>query len=421
MGRLQATIVVLCVIPLTLWFVIDPSLARFSSTPLIFNSLGQITALLGFTLFAFNIVLAARFPWVEKVFGPLNKMYVTHHLIGVSVWILLLIHPLGLVSTYGLGLLLPTYGNWARNLGLSAVLLLSALLILTLFVKLPYEIWKATHKYLPVVFVIGAVHGLFVPSDVSASVALTVYVSIVSFIAVVGGVYRSSPLSRFLVKKYKYKVSTVTQTGSVTEITLVPEKEHMVFIPGQFAFFKFQIPGFTETHPFSIVYSNSSPLGMCIKSEGDYTSKIHSVPVGTPVLIEGPFGRFSYYFHNRARQIWIAGGIGITPFLSLAQSLPANGVYTTDLYYVVKNKEEAFKLEYLKQLETQKKGLTVIPIFTNSEGHLTAEQVVEKSKNISRADIFVCGPPPMMKSLRAQFNRLGIRHGHIHTEEFSLN
>jgi predicted ferric reductase len=191
------------------------------------------------------------------------------------------------------------------------------------------------------------------------------------------------------------------------------------YLPGQFVFVSFYGMGISdEVHPFSI---SSSPtdidLTLTIKSSGDFTKNLGNLRPGNTAKIEGPFGRF--FSGKQKNQIWIAGGIGVTPFLSKARSL--HGLqYLVDLYYVVRGEADAVYLNDLLTIAAREPNLRVCLYDTTVEKRITAEIIRNVSDDVMSKEIFICGPPPMMKSLRKQFTQLGVHNNQIHSEEFEL-
>ncbi len=84
----------LSLIPIVFWYLLKPINARFISLTTSLTSLGQITALVGMTMFSLTLILSARLKFLENYFGGLNRVYVTHHIFGSIAFILLLFHPL---------------------------------------------------------------------------------------------------------------------------------------------------------------------------------------------------------------------------------------------------------------------------------------------------------------------------------------
>lgn len=417
-------ITILCLIPIFLWFDLNTPASNFT----IFG-LGQIFALIGATLLSINFALSSRLKFLEKLFGGLNKVYMIHHITGSLSIVFLSFHPVFIGLSYlpiSLNtvflILFPPIRDFAPWFGLLAYLTLSTLIILTLYVNLPYHIWKLTHKFMGVALIFAFVHVYFIPSTVSYNTPLRIYMLSVMGIGILIYFYRTL-LGRYFVGRYSYKVDGVRNSENVTKIILSPLSNKMNYKPGQFIFINFSSSEVSnEEHPFSLTSSPNEPLiSILPKESGDYTSKLKNLKNGTIAKIEGPFGAFSYQNSPREKQIWIAGGIGITPFVSMAKSFSHKNGYETTLYYITKTKKEAVYLKELSQLSKNLPNLKIKHLHTDTGERLTAIKVSQEISDYKKRDIFICGPTPMMKDLREQFNKLGVRNAHIITEEFSLD
>ncbi|MFA6534487.1 MAG: ferredoxin reductase family protein, partial [Patescibacteria group bacterium] len=364
--------------------------------------------------------------FLEKYFHGLDKIYENHSRLGQIALILLLAHPLFLLPKYTSGdwqyaavWLLPS-ANWAQNWGWFSLALMIGLLILTLYLRPKYNLWKLTHKFLGLAFFLAVLHILLIRSDTTIYPLLKIYLLALSAVALGAFAYRAL-FGRWLVRKHLYRVAKVTKiSDTVVEITLSPEGQPLRFQPGQFVFISFEdINVGRESHPFSISSSNHDrDLTITVKQLGDYTAKITNLTVGAAAKVEGPFGYFSYHNAENFNQIWIAGGIGITPFVSMAQSLPNDGSYKIDLFYCAKTAAEAV---YLQQLTGLNPSLKVIAYCSDQKtSRLDAKTIAELAGTLSGKDIFICGPAPMMRDLRRQLIAEGINQKFIHIEEFSF-
>jgi predicted ferric reductase len=419
-------IIVLAVSPLPLWFFALPFAYRFNSTQAALTSLGQLSSLVGLVLFACTLILSSRLKLFESYFGGLNRAYIAHHYFGIIAFILFLLHPVFLASAYlpaainlAANIFFPSTTDWAKNLGQAGLYLMISLMLVTLFVKLPYHFWKLTHKFMGLAFLLGAAHSLFISSDISRFLPLKIYFGIIILVAIISYMYRTV-LGKFLVPKTPAVVVSIKNLSRDTvEIELEPLNKKLKFVAGQFLFVSFpQSPAGAEWHPFSIVSSPSQDhICIAIKALGDYTNLVSSLHPESQALIEGPFGQF-FYQTGKKSQIWVAGGIGVTPFVSMARSLESD--YDVHLFYSVKDRSEAVYYDDLKKIGSENVHFDVFLHESKSLGRLTADVIKEKSGEILGKEFFICGPPMMMKSLRTQLNKMGIRNGRIHTEEFSL-
>lgn len=415
-------IAVLALAPLMIWAVARQGTPMISDWPTIATSLGQITGLVGMTLFALTFILATRAKPIESLFGGLDRMYLTHHVIGGLAFMLLLFHPVLLALQLVPGemaraarFLLPGT-SLAIDLGIYALLMMTLLIVLTFFVRISYRKWKISHKLLGIAFIIAAFHIFMVTTDITLYPALKSYMILVVVAGAISFGYASIYRERFG-KKYVYLVDKKIVQGSITYLTLAPEGNPMIHRPGQFVFLKFDIS--PETHPFTIASAPGSPsLRLLIKNLGDDTEKIAQVRKGSRVTVEGPYGRFSYV---STPQIWIAGGIGITPFISFVEHMYRMQKKTIafDLYYTVRNREDAAFLPELQQMVKSLPRGRIIPVISGEQGRLTIEQI-KKTSGLVGKTVLMCGPDMLTSYFKKELKKAGVPARKIITEEFDL-
>lgn len=408
--------------------MLRPLQMRYVSIDSIFTSLGQVSSIIGVMLFSFSLILSARLKWYERLFGGMNVVYKVHHITGGLAFILLMLHPLLLTFTYlkfspksAFNFLFPRTLDWGLTFGFYALFLLMFLLILTYYVDLPYEIWKFTHQFLGLAMFLGALHVYLIPSESGKSTFITTYILTFAGAGIAAYIYRTV-LGSLFVPTIPYEVSGINKIGTtIEELILKPLVKPLIFQPGQFVFVHFS-RGFVskEVHPFSI----SSPpteqnVRLTIKTLGDYTSALSMLNPGAILQIEGPYGLFYPLGHSNEKQIWFAGGIGITPFLSIART-PGAIVNPTALFYVVRKPEELIHLEELQSIAAENPNFTIIPYLTSTSGHLSTDYIKSMVPDVANRDIFLCGPPPMMISVRKLLKQLGVNKNRIHSEEFRM-
>lgn len=435
-------IIILSIIPLVLWGAMYALPDRFRDPSRIMTSLGQALGLVGLAMFSLNFVLGARWKWTESLFGGMNRVYIAHHILGGLAFVLLLLHPMALILRYlaqGAGdvamkLYLWPAGcsvegfigvsqNCAVHYGLFALALMIVTLVVTFFVKLPYHIWKLTHKFLGLAFFLGALHAISISSDVAIDQLLRGYMWFLVAIGLIGILYRTI-LGFLVVPRLAYIVKEVRrQSPSIIEIVMEPKKKPMKYKPGQFLFIGFpKHHGLEEVHPFSIASSpDNQTLSIGIKALGDYTKVLLDVQPGDLAYIEGPFGRTSYSYVPNHNQVWVAGGIGITPFLGMARALKADDPYHIDLYYSLVDRNETAFVAELQALAVEKPNFRFFPHYAKEAGYLTAEVIKKASGPLGEKNIILCGPPPMMKGLKKQFADMHLDPRTIYSEEFALS
>jgi predicted ferric reductase len=417
----------LSLFPLVLWYFIEPMSARLSTRSTTLASLGQVTGLVGLAMFACTLILSSRLSFFEDYFGGLSSVYVAHHVWGCLALVLVLFHPVALAAEYmtssarSAALLLLPSADWALNFGIVALVSLILFLVLTLFISLPYHIWEYSHRFLGPAFFVATLHAFTIRSDMSRDLTLRTYMLALSAAAVVVYLCRTA-LGRWLVSRLEYRVESVRQLNDrAIHIKMAPTGRPMAFHAGQFAFVDFHQQGISpETHPFSIASTPAeATIEVVVRSLGDYTSRLKNLKPGAIARMEGPFGRFSYHRYPNKKQVWIAGGIGITPFMSMVRTLEGSD-YSVDVYYGANTRDEAVFLDELVDLSDGGGNFRIIPFFADVHGFLTAEKVEEMSGSLHDKDFFLCGPPPMVRTLAGQLLRRKVRPGRIHSDEFAL-
>ena len=417
-----AVLSILALIPSILWATYKPLEERFVGTSAITTSIGQLSGLVGMALFALVLVLSTRAHWIEKAFGNLGTLYTVHHWAAGISFLLLMAHPLMLAARFipssviiAAQTLLPSE-NIPVNFGIASLALMMLLLVLTFFRTLPYHIWKLTHQFLGGAFFLGGIHALFIHSDISQNTILRIYMIALITVGLGAFVYRVFLPYK---KKVSYIVSAVNKLPSETiEVVMKAVEQPLTFAPGQFAFLSFESNAVSkESHPYSLIPTqDKKELIIASKALGDYTNTLHTLQPGEKVTIEGPFGSFTPKKKDR-QSIWIAGGIGITPFLSMARAF--NDTYPkTHLIYSAQEENPPYKEEL--ELIAQKHEKFHF-IFWNSQqkGHIKTEDII-KYYTSPDTHIMMCGPENMLTSLEKEFRKNGIKQSSIITEAFFL-
>ncbi len=417
------------ILPILIWLFLQPLGQRFGGFYQIMTSLGQVSALLGFSLMATTIILTSRLGFIERGMRGLNNVFINHHKLGAISFILLLAHPVALALRYlvysvqsAALFFVPTPSQWPQTLGSISLALMMILLVITFYLAWRYHLWKFSHRFLALAFIIGTAHVAFIMSDVSRSLFLRTYLLTLAGVALVAYAYRL--LVEFGdIGKHEYIVSAIDELVSgIREISLKPSTTPFSYHAGQFVFLSLRQEGLSkENHPFSFVSApHEKEIKFAIKELGDYTKTLLGLRVGSMVHIEGPYGSFGSGHKTLAPEIWLAGGIGITPFVSMAKSLIKDHSRQVILFYAVRAESEAVYLTDLEKIVEQAPNFRVIPYFSNRSGHLTAKQIEQESGSLADRCFYICGPAPMMRSLKEQLVAIGVAVNNIQTEDFSL-
>lgn len=163
-----------------------------------------------------------------------------------------------------------------------------------------------------------------------------------------------------------------------------------------------------------------SRLRFTIKHLGDYTARIEDVALGAEAIIERPYGRFSHRYARGRRQAWIAGGIGIAPFLSMAAALDADTGYDVTLFYGYADDGPPAILEELADVEARNPNLDLVLMDQHCDGILDVAALRARLGTLDGIEFLLCGPPPMLHSIRQQLDDAGVPSSRIHFEEFDF-
>ena len=400
--------------------------------------LGEIFATTAIVLLSCSLVLATRAPLLERFFGGLDRMYLWHRWSAVAGVVLLLPHSalvtsspdpnlnefgsvLGHVALIGLVVLL----LWALAPRLSAVMRRLPTNVQGWFMQ--YQRWFTLHRLTGLFVVTGLVHGALVDPVLRRSTILLGWYVVVAALGTAAYVYRELFL-RFFSRRwqYDYTVKTIHRLGPrALEVILAPTARPLPFVAGQFVFVQFGGSAEWERHPFSV---SSAPqerdLRLSIEALGDYTQHLSdTLQLGAPAIVSVAFGLFDYRQGTR-EQVWIAGGIGITPFRSWIRAFPTEQQleFDIDLYYTVRSEDEALFLDEIRTAATQHPSFRPHIIYSQRDGSLTMEHIVETSGGgtIVAKDVYMCGPSGMVESFQHSLHKLGVPPMHIHFEQFTF-
>ena len=297
---------------------------------------------------------------------------------------------------------------------------------------LRYEWWRASHGVgALVVLMLAAQHawsnGVFIRSPGAAALAGAAIVAAVACFAVVYVMRAWHSMSGGWTV---VKVSPIG--GRLHEVTLTKTAPMpFSFRAGQFVWVTFDRRHPVTDHPFSIASSPGElpQLRFIIKENGDFTSRIGSLPAGTPAYLDGPHGNFTADLSADAI-VLIAGGVGIAPVLSILRSLAENE-YSGSVRLLIATRTDAEQLfgAEVEQLAA-KLNLKVMRIVEQpTSARRAAAGRIEKDKladlvsglPLSGADILICGPLPMMAAASAMLLDLGALAGRIHYERFDYH
>jgi predicted ferric reductase len=379
------------------------------------------------TLMTLAVLISARFTMLSRLFKGLDKSYIVHKWTGITCAIMVALHATqaGDLNLQMSGGVLP----WQSDLSEVALHMVGPVFYLTLLLvvialisKIPYHLFRKNHKIFPLVYLIAAFHSATVQIKTGwfgtpgfylllIMIAVGVFAALIDLMQQIGFMHRNR--------------ATITQletpADKITEMHLAVESTPFNYHPGQFVFLRFSHD--KEPHPFTIASydQEGKSLRFDIKSLGDFTSRLHDrLKQGQKVRIEGPYGEFQFN-DNCSRQIWIAGGIGVTPFLSRLDYLKNNKksqVQDIHLFYSTRGISNDLLPDSIKN-KCEKAGVNYYHV-NSKEEHISVALIQKKAGDLEGASIWFCGPGKLAIAIGSALKASGFNMRHFHRENFAL-
>jgi predicted ferric reductase len=387
---------------------------------------GRVLALVGFVFALFQFVFSSRIKWIERDIG-LDKLFNIHRTAGLIALTFLLIHPVFLfLSDIAYGDM-PSF-NLPKAIGFTSLfifILVVGAAVLYSRLNLKYETWKTIHWASYVALPLGFVHSLRLGSDlVSLPLRVFWFVMAGSYVVILA----SKLWNHLQVRRHPYRVTQVVQETHDTW-SLYFEGRRIDYQPGQFLMVWLIRNGrVSEPHPFTITSSPTEDrLSISVKSVGDFTNTIGDTKPTDRAYIDAPYGVFSFLNQDARNLVFIAGGIGITPFMSMLRYMVGKGL-DRNVLLIWGNKAErdiAFRDE-LDSMVAGMPSLRVVHVMSSQDdwpgekGYVDAKLLNQHIQDVDNPQVFVCGPPVMMRQVIGALRELGVPTQRIHYERFVL-
>lgn len=405
------------------------------------NLLVQLSGVLGIGAMSVAMILAIRPRWIEDRFDGLDKMYRLHKWLGIAGLVFSVVHWLAAQAPkwlVGAGLLqrpprgptpesplaivnfLRSQRGLAEQIGEIAFYAAVVLIVLALFRRFPYRHFFKTHRLLAVVYLALVLHAVVLlnfrdwTTPLGAVMGLMMLCGSAAAVVVLLRRVGSERKAVGEIEKLEYHDGVSVNAISVQLKDRWPGHE-----AGQFAFVTFDRK--EGAHPFTIAsaWSGDGRLFFLVKSLGDYTAKLAStLSPGDLVQVEGPYGRFDFEDSSQ-RQVWIGGGIGITPFVARMQALAGRpDGRRVDLYHSTKD-VDAVALQRLSDL-AREAGIRLHILVDSRDGLLSGERLRREVPDWRSADVWFCGPAKFGDAIRRDLAQAGLPAGRFHQELFAM-
>jgi predicted ferric reductase len=369
--------------------------------------------------------MATRFRWLESIFGGLDRIYVLHKWIGITALGALLLHDTIDADIDGISpeTFLTDLAETLGELSLYGILIL---LIITVATFIPYHLWRWTHRFMGAFFALSTFHYVYIIKPFATTGPLGLYVLFFCCLGMFGYLYTLLPKQWFGLG-YQYSITDVKQSDENTILTLSPKgKKYLKHQAGQFAFLTLDRAGLNEPHPYTISSGprENQSIEFTIKSLGDFThalklSNNKESLINTTAYVKGPYGLFKRPRDGKT-SVWIAGGIGITPFKAWADTLESEEM-ESHLFYCINQRDQAVHLSDLEKLAQDLPSFHLHIIDSDSQPRISTEQILEVvGKPASELKAFFCGPKSMRMALSQGLRERGLHSANFHYEEFEI-
>jgi predicted ferric reductase len=401
------------------------------------NSLVAVGRFLGLhvaLLMILQLVLVARLPWLDRRIG-MDRLTSWHRWTGFALFWTVLLHPTFVLLGYGQADHAPVtreITNLSRQLPVLAGMCAAGVIVVAAGLsvrfarrRLQYETWHTVHLLIYVAIVLALIHQMVEGTAFKTSTVATVYWWALWTFALgsllVGRVVM--PLVRNA--RHGFRVSAVVPESD-NVVSVYVTGRHLDRLPaqaGQFFIWRFLTRGrWWQANPFSLSAApDGRSLRLTAKAVGGTSAGLRTVPVGTRVFAEGPYGAFTALQRTREATLLIAGGVGVTPVRALLEDLSGPIV----VLYRVHTTADAVLLEELEALARDRGAqLHVLPGRTGAgqppNTPFAPRDLLALVPDIGDRDVFVCGPPAMTSAVLRSLRELRVPSSQVHAERFAL-
>lgn len=428
-----------------LWLLAD----TFFPDPFVLGKIRHVWVLysgvIGISIMSFAMILATRPRWLEPILGGLDKSYRLHKWLGITGLVFAILHwgwakgfkyavwfgflerparrgqPPGEDELNMVEQLFRTLHGPAEFVGEWAFYAVVILISLALIKRFPYKIFAETHYLIAIVYLVLVFH-----SAILMEMAYwTQPIGLVVVLLQMAGTY-SAIMVMFNLVGRKNKVD-----GKIEKLEYFPSMHVLETVvklngdwrghhSGQFAFVTHD-PN-EGAHPYTISSAwdpKDRRVTFITKALGDYTKQLPDhLQIGQHVMVEGPYGQFTFNDDNK-RQIWVGGGIGITPFIARMRQLAQTpGEQNIDLIHTTTELEPTVAEKLNADVAASKVNLHLL--IDSKDGLLTGERLRKMVPDWNSASIWFCGPAGLGQALKEDLIANGLRHQDFHQELFNM-
>jgi len=406
--------------------VFKPFISEDISINLVLYSIGKLAGLIGFLFLSILIISGDTARFFDRYFG-MDKIIKFQRKFALVTAIFVLFHPIFFILssksiTNSIKIyIIPNFAVLPLALGIiSFYIFIIVMISSVLYKKISYNSWQYIHILAYLLFFFSLYHAFNLGSNSANSFIRLIY--LIFLIAIIIGInYRTyyklkQRHNKFTLKEIKW------ETKDTFTLILKPNKKFN-FKAGQFCFLRLNKDKLYARHPFTI---SSSPeiedLHFTIKLNGKFTKTASELKKGEEIIVEGPLGIFTLS-DNEKKLVFIAGGVGITPFFSMIKSLKeAKNEKNVFLLYCSRNVNSIIFKKELDNINEKWIKKTYILSEDECQGYekgLINKELIKKCLgNIGGCIFYICGPEKMKNLVLKELKELGVIRDNIITEDF---
>jgi predicted ferric reductase len=417
------------------WIWVDNgNLTMHTTADLLARSAG-LAGLISAYLALVQVVLLSRLPVLEYLAG-FDRLTQWHRWNGHACILLVIVHVVLQIQGYSM----PTHRSFGDEFwtmvakgafpGMVTATIGTALLLAvgwSSYVvarrRLRYEAWYAVHLTAYAGIALAWFHEIPTGGDLALNPGAARYWRIMALVALATVAWR---VLAPVVAAFRFRLRVVEVTdegGGATSVRIAGRRlDRLRAVPGQFFLWRFLTRGhWWAAHPFSLSEApDGKTFRITAKSVGTHTSRMRTIPIGTRVVAEGPFGDFTERSRHRDKVLLVAGGIGITPVRSLLERMHGDVVA---IYRVLAPEDVVFASE-LDELQRSRgvKVHYVVGDHAAPDGHqlLSPEHLGELVPDLAEREVYLCGPPAMVNVTEKRLRTAGVPRRQLHVERFAL-
>jgi predicted ferric reductase len=406
-----------------------------SSVYALITSFSRLCALVGTYFAILGIFLIARIPFVERGVGH-DRLVTWHRKLAPYSLFLIGFHVFFIIFGFAgqdqiplykelWNMLTKFYWMWAALGGFILMILAGVTSYKKARAKMSYETWWIIHIYTYAAVALSFMHqvlngSMFVGHPLNRWFWTALYVVMGASV-----LYWRIGLPLVRSMRHNIKVDRVVIEGpGVVSVIMRGRKLHMLAAQGgQFFSWRFLTQGhLLVAHPYSLSAAPTEHyVRITVKDLGDHSRSLALLRPGTRVFVEGPYGAFTAGRASSPHVVLVGGGVGITPIRAIIEEFK-NGVQM-DVIFRASKEEDLVLREELDYLAANSDGtIRVHYLVGPRKNHpMDARSITKLVPSFTDADIYICGPTPLVESVRKAAQDVGVPKDKFHDEAFGYH